>query len=207
LAGIPYVIRTAEDGQLIAACGDSVTIPGAGDCGADFASATMGMVGGELLLAYALLPRLHLGARAWGLKSFADGFAVVGGPTASFRLVGPAWLGASFMLGTQSYRTTVTAAQGSLPPELSQQNGGATIDIPLSELSSDVTTIDTRLMVGGAVHVSAALFGSARHAIWSASMPHALLDGAVHVGLSATLLKVDRGMSLIVPVSLGYRFY
>jgi hypothetical protein len=55
--------------------------------------------------------------------------------------------------------------------------------------------------------VSAALFGSARHAIWSASMPHALLDGAVHVGLSATLLKVDRGMSLIVPVSLGYRFY
>lgn len=207
LSGKPYSLRTSEDGELLASCGDSGTIPGAGTCTASLSSALHGAVGGELLVAYALVPRLHLGARAWGMKTFAKGFAILGGPTASFQVAGPAWIGASFMLGAQEYGTTVTALSGSVPGELAVYNPSGTIDIPLSELTTTKTIVKTGLLYGGAIHISAAIFGSAPEALWSASMPHWLLDGAVHAGVDIALLKVEGGLSLFVPAHVGYRFY
>ena len=81
LVGTSYNYKSGTGGLFIATCGDTDTIPGAGDCEARFDSAFGGIVGGQLFVGWAVLESLTIGLRGIGAARLPVGFLFVGGPS------------------------------------------------------------------------------------------------------------------------------
>lgn len=206
IAGTEYRYRSAGGGEFIGACGDLQAVPGAGECEATFDPAFNLMIGGQLFVGYGFTESFQAGARGFLAPRLPSGFHLAGGPSLSGNVVGPLWLGATFLIGTTVYDADVTGARGSIPDDLEEANGASEIAIPKEDLASGLDaaeaqgTVEPGLMMGASVEVSLNL------ADWK---PADALAGSFMVSAWPGLM-VDMGgggATLVVPVGLGYRFY
>ena len=158
------------------------------------------------LVGYGFTESFQAGARGFLAPRLPSGFHLAGGPSLSGNVVGPLWLGATFLVGTPVYDADVTGARGSIPDELEEANGASEIAIPKEDLASGLDdaeaqgTVEPGLMMGASVEVSLNL------ADWK---PVDALAGSFMVSAWPGLM-VDLGgggATLVVPVGLGYRFY
>ncbi len=208
LNGTDYQYRSSVNGETIATCGDTASIPGAGECDALFGNETGGIVGGELFLGWAIIPRFHLGLRGFGAKRFRDGWMFVGGPSFSVRAVGPLWLGASFLIGGSEHNAEITGADGSVPAASQAFNAGQTrVSIPLRDVAPTEATVPSGLLLGASLELSVALLGPSPNAIVSTDLPHDVVAGSLMLALWPSLLVAPEGFAIAVPGGLAYRFH
>jgi hypothetical protein len=208
LFGVGYRFNSNTGGILLASCGDTTTIPGAGECEALFDPQTGGVVGGELFIGWAVHKAVHLGGRAMGGARFAEGFFVFGGPSVSFHVAGPLWLGATFLIGTEQHRAPLASARGGVPPEFQAANGASDqVDIPTGNIPFTDGDVNAGLMFGGSIELSIALVGPSPHAA-STTTPLGSWDtGAFMVALWPGFMKAPDGFAIIVPGGFAYRFH
>jgi hypothetical protein len=208
LDGVGYQYRSPA-GVTLATCGDTTSIPGAGECEALYDTELGGNVGGQLFVGWAIVSRFHLGIRAFGSARLPSGWLFAGGPSFSVRAVGPVWLGASFLLGAGEHHADVTGAKGAVPPEQQSLNGGETeADIPLVTLPFKEADVFSGLFVGGGLEISLALAGPSPHAIVPTGAPPAgFLSGSLLLSLWPSLLVAEDGFGINVPLGIGYRFH
>lgn len=208
--GTQYLYKADNQSEIFAACGNTTAVPGAGDCDATF-NPQFGFVGGaQLFLGYGITDEIQLGGRFFGGAHYPIGFAVMGGPSMSFKAVGPLWVGFSLLVGTTQIEATVTGAKGSVPDSNVVDNEDQNqVDIPVEDLAGGG---ETPFALGGAVAPSFAGFevgGSVELSIVLVDNPTndaasgALLLSAWPTGMWAP----DHGGVLMLPVGLGYRFY
>ncbi len=207
LGGLEYQLPTPGGGVLIAGCGDTTTVPGAGECEGTFDVAAGGAAGGTLFVGWSVLPRLHVGARGFGAAGIGGGFAFGGGPAASWRAAGPVWLGVEGALAYEEHPAALRGARGSVPEAYASAAGGAEVDVPLGAALGREVTVSSGMMGAVALDVSLALFGMSEPALLGAESPVALLDGAMMLSLRPTLFIGPGGLGASVPLSLGYRFF
>ncbi len=206
ISGTEYRYASATGGEFIGACGETAAVPGAGECEATFDPALDLMLGGQLFVGYGFSDSFQLGARGFLAPRIPTGLHFAGGPSFSLNVVGPLWLGGTFLIGTTVYDADVTGARGSIPDELEDANGASEVGIPKADLASGLDaadaqgTVEPGLMMGGSVEISMnladwkpvdALAGSFMLSAWPGLMVD--LDGG--------------GTALVVPLGLGYRFY
>lgn len=206
VTGTEYRYASATGGEFIGACGETAAVPGAGDCEATFDPAYTLMVGGQLFVGYGFTDSFQAGGRVFLAPRIPTGIHFAGGPSFSVNVVGPLWLGGTYIIGTTVYDADVTGARGSIPDELEEANGAAEIAIPKADLASGLDapeakgTVEPGLMMGGSIEISInladwkpvdALAGSFMVSAWPGLMVD--LDGG--------------GTSLVIPLGLGYRFY
>jgi hypothetical protein len=203
-----YQYRSSAGGETIATCGDTDSIPGAGECDALFGNEAGGVVGGELFVAWAIIPRFHLGVRGFGAKRFNDGWIFAGGPAFSVRAVGPLWLGASFLVGASEHDAALTGAEGSVPPEDQALNDGQTmVTIPLETVEPTEAIVPSGVLVGGGIELSLALLGPSPNAIVTTDLPADFLAGSLMLGIWPSLLVAEEGFAITVPGGIAYRFH
>ena len=209
LDGSSYTYRSSPSSFTVAACGDTETVPGAGECEASLEGSVGALVGGQLFVGWAVHERVHLGGRGFLAARFPDGFYLVGGPSISARVAGPLWLGGTFLLGGSEHTATITGATGSIPAEASDLNDGATtVPVEQQELRASEGNLASGLMLGGAVELSLSLLGPSPHALASTGSAPALLHGALQLGLWPTLLAtLDGGLAFALPAGVHYRFH
>jgi hypothetical protein len=208
LFGVSYEFNTNSGGILLASCGDLTTIPGGGECEALFDPLAGGIVGGELFIAWAVHEAVHLGGRAFGGARLPEGFFVYGGPSVSFRVAGPLWLGATFVVGTEQHRSQLASARGSVPPEYQAANGASDqVEIPLENVPFSEGDVLAGVMFGGSLEVSVSLVGPSPHALAPTTPAGDWATGAFMVGLWPAFLKAPDGFVLSVPAGFSYRFH
>ena len=206
LGGTAYQFDSGA-GAFIGTCGDTLTFPGTGDCDAGLATELGGLVGGSLFAGISLAPEVHVGGRFGGGVRFPDGYWLAGGPSASFRAVGPLWLGASVLLGTEQHIATVDSARGSVPEAQQAINGGEFVDIPLEDLGFTEGEVQSGFLIGGGLEISLALAGPSPHALAPTGRTGALLDGSIMLSLQPSIMVAGNGLIVNVPASIGYRFH
>jgi hypothetical protein len=209
--GTQYIYKGPEATEFLASCGNTDAVPGAGDCSAKF-DPQFGLLGGaQLFLGYALTDEIQFGGRFLGGVHFPLGFMALGGPSVSFRAVGPLWFGVSVLLGTTQIQSVVTGAKGEIPDAYEADNDSATIDIPVEELAGRGSE-DLPFSEGGA---TAAAFGGFEVG-GSFEVSIVLVDNPQHDGSGGALMlsawplgmwSPGNGAIISVPVGLGYRFY
>ncbi len=203
-----YMYRSSANGETIATCGDTTSIPGAGDCDALFGTEVGGLVGGELFVGWAIVPRFHLGVRGFGGKRFNDGWLVAGGPALSVRAVGPVWLGATFLVGGSEHNAVLTGAEGGVPPEHQALNDGQTqVNIPLATVNPTSAIVPSGILVGGGIELSLAIVGPSPNAAVTTDLPIDFLAGSLMLGIWPSLLVAEEGVVISVPGGLAYRFH
>lgn len=208
LNGTDYQYRSSANGETIATCGDTTSIPGAGECDALFDTEIGGLVGGELFVGWAIIPRFHLGVRGFGAKRFNEGWLFAGGPSFSVRAVGPVWLGASFLVGASEHDAFLTGAEGSVPPEHQALNDGQTmVNIPLDTVAASEAIVPSGILVGGGLELSFAILGPSPNAAVTTDLPIDLLAGSLMLGLWPSLLVAEEGFVISVPAGFAYRFH
>jgi len=206
IGGTEYRYASTDGGEFIGACADLTSVPGAGECEATFDSALDLMMGGQLFIGYGFTDSFQLGGRGFLATRFGSGFHFAGGPSFSLNVVGPLWLGGTFLLGTTVYDTTVTGGRGSIPDDLEEANGASEIAIPKEDLAGGFANPDAKgrvrpgFMLGGSLEVSVNLFD------WK---PVDALSGSLMASAwPGLLVDVDgSGTSLVIPIGIGYRFY
>ena len=207
LVGQSYEFVTQNAGFLQAECGDTETIPGAGDCEAFFDPAFGGIVGGQVFVGWALAEMFHLGARGFFTKRFPNGYYIGGGPSFSVRPVGPLWLGATFVLGVSDHQATLASARGTVPSELQDINGGETVDIPLENLDFTEGEVASGLLMGAAVEIGFSLLGPSPHAVAPIGKAGGFFSGAMMLSMFPTILFTGDGYAFALPAGVSYRFH
>lgn len=203
-----YQYRSSANGETIATCGDTTSIPGAGECDALFNTEIGGFVGGELFVGWAIIPRFHLGLRGFGGKRFNDGWLAAGGPSFSVRAVGPVWLGASFLVGASEHDAVLAGAEGSVPPEHQALNDGQTmVNIPLNTVAATQAIVPSGILVGGGLEISFAIVGPSPNAAVTTDLPLDFLAGSLMLGIWPSLLVAEEGFVISVPGGFAYRFH
>lgn len=210
LSGTSYLIQSNSGGQFFATCSDTIAFPGTGECDAELETMIGGLVGGTLFGGISLDPRVHVGGRVFGGVRFPNGFWFAGGPSGSFRTVGPLWLGASLLFGAEEHRANIVDARGSVPADLQGINGGEFVDVPVGP-GSDVPEITaaevaTGFLIGGSLEISMALLGPSPHAIVPTGRTE-FLDGSLMISLHPAIMVGSEGMIISIPGSVGYRFH
>ncbi len=209
--GTQYIYKGTEQSEVLASCGNTVAVPGAGDCDAKY-NPQFGFLGGaQLFLGYAINDKIQFGGRFFGGAHFPVGFMVLGGPSISFQVAGPLWLGVSALVGTTQIEATVTGGKGSIPEANRPDNADESqIDIPLEDLAG--RSGDKAFNEGGGVAPSFAGFevgGTFEISIVLVDNPTddagsgALLLSAWPTGMWAP----QHGAMIALPIGLGYRFY
>lgn len=199
--GLPYSFPGASGGTIFAACGDRVTVSGAGTCSGQFASSTSGAIGAQAFVGWAFTPRLHAGVRAMGLGSLSRGFLVGGGPALSARAFGPLWLGLGATVGYESHRALLVSASGSAPI------AAGAVDVPLGGATGEAVDVSSGVVVGGTAELVVALFGAEHPGATSVRTRSGFLSGSLLAGLWPSVL-VGGGASVIsIPGGLSYRFH
>lgn len=213
LNGLPYAFA-GETGQVQAACGDTTTIPGAGECTGSLRAHSGGFIGGQLFVGWAVAPRLHVGLRALGGAFTPDGFLAAGGPGVSFRVMGPLWVGLAGVAGFERHRAVLDGGFGTIPPDAAQRAGVAEAPVALGDKLGANVAVDSGFVGGGNLEVSLALFRATRAAGEAASealFVHtsklAPLSGSLLVGAWPTVLAGSRGVALVIPAGVSYRFH
>lgn len=206
ISGTEYRYASVDGGEFIGACGDTVAVPGAGECEATFDPALNLLLGGQLFVGYGFSESFQAGGRVFLAPRIPSGFLFAGGPSMSGNIGGPVWLGGTFLLGTTVYDADVTGGRGSIPDDLEEANGATEIAIPKEDLASGLDaaeaqgTVEPGFMLGGSLEISIvladwkpidALAGSFMLSAWPALMVG--LDGG--------------GTNLAIPLGIGYRFY
>ncbi len=209
LVGASYLYQSSTVGLTIAECGNTTDIQGAGDCEATFESSAGASVGGTLFVGWALLERFHVGARGFFAPRFPDGWFLAGGPGFSVRAAGPFWVGATFLLGASSHTAALSSAEGSVPPEAQDLNGGAeVVDIPLDTLDFTEGDVGSGLFLGGALELSLSLLGPSPHAFANTGDPSwEPLSGALMASLWPAIVFTQEGYALQIPAGISYRFH
>lgn len=211
-----YQYRSSSNGETIATCGDTNSIPGAGECDGLFETEIGGTVGGELFVAWAIIPRFHLGARFFGAARFSEGWMVAGGPAFSVRAAGPLWLGASFLVGGSEHNANIIGAEGSVPPEHQALNDGQTlVPVPLftgagadrRRVVPEEAIMPSGVLVGGGLELSLALVGPSPNAAVTTDLPIDFLAGSLMLGVWPSLLVAEEGFAISIPGGLAYRFH
>lgn len=204
ITGTDYRYAVEGDNEIIGACGDTVSVPGAGDCDATYNPQVGLMLGGQAFIGYGFTDGFQLGGRVMGGAHIPTGYIIVGGPSISFRVSDPFWMGISLLAGTSSIEATVTGARGSVPEEFQTANGGDQVDIPARNLTGGLAggdkTADAsgELELGGSLEVSFVL----------ADMPTGTASGSLLLSAYPTALwSPGHGVVFAVPVGIGYRFY
>jgi len=137
---------------------------------------TVGLL--SLYAGYAANDWFHIGGRVIAGPRFQGGAVFATGPSASFRVWGPLWLGASFLLGYAGQ----SDAQGTVTPEYPWQvvSGG----VPMTG-SSDVA-----FGVGAEIRVD----------LWNGPR------GTISLTTQPFFLGSDRGNAFVLPIGAAYRF-
>jgi hypothetical protein len=209
--GTQYIYKGPDDTEFLASCGNTDAVPGAGSCAAKFDPQFGFLGGGQLFLGYALTDEIQFGGRFLGGVHFPLGFMALGGPSVSFRAVGPFWFGFSVLLGTTQIESVVTGGKGEIPDAFEADNDSATIDIPIEELAGRGTDGEP-FFAGGS---PAAVFGGFEVG-GSFEVSIVLVDNPQHDGSGGALMlsawplgmwSPGNGAVISVPVGLGYRFY
>jgi hypothetical protein len=188
--------------DILANC--NTPIPeGAGECEATYDPAFNIALGGQLFIGYGITDSVQLGGRGFvaGGVPDTDMFLLAVGPSISGNISGPWWLGATFLVGTHLYTATVTGAKGSVGPDQQQINGGLEeVDIPKEDLSGtpEDGLVEPGIMLGGTLELSYNLTD------W---FPDNFLDGSVMASTWPTLMASGGGVTIAVPIGIGYRFY
>ena len=208
LDGVDYQFRTSPNGLTIGTCGNFTSVQGAGECDALFGTSAGAMVGGELFVGWAIVPRFHLGVRGFGAKRFKDGWMFLGGPGFSVRAVGPIWLGASFLVGATEHDAEITGAEGTVPEEFRDINGGLThVPIDLATVGATEAIVPSGLLFGGTVEISFAIVGPSPNAAATTDLPTDFLAGSLMLSVWPSVLVAPNGLSINVPGGLAYRFH
>jgi len=200
--GTQYSYFGASGSEFLAACGDTESVPGAGDCEATFNAASNLIVGGQLFVGWGFTDSFQLGGRGFITIGFPEAFSLFGGPSFSLNVDGPLWLGGTFLVGTQTHLGDVTGALGSVPEELEAQNGGSEVEIQKNTLRGGLAegTVEPGLMLGGAIEISYNLTDWKPADFMAGSLMLSAWPGFA-VGVEGN------GFNISVPVGIGYRFY
>jgi len=207
LDGLPYSVPGTNGGSLVAACADTKTVPGAGECTASFNPHTGAMLGAQVFAGWSLAARLHAGLRAFGGTVSPGGFVVAAGPAVSLRVVGPVWVGVGGVLGYEQQRAVLTGARGSVPPESRAAAGGADVNVPLGSKLGATIDIDSGLVGGGTLELAVSVLGVSNPGVVGAGAPVGALSGSLLVGVWPSVLAGSHGMVFTMPAGVSYRFH
>lgn len=207
LSGLPYSIASTSGGALVAACSDTTTIPGAGDCVGDFHAHTGGLLGAQAFVGWSLGPRVHLGGRAFGGTVTPGGFVLAGGPAVSLRAFGPLWLGLGGVIGFERQQAVLLSARGSVPAGAQAAAGGAEVDVPLGSKLGAVLDIDSGVIGGGTLEVAVSLLGLSQDGVVRGKPPGAALSGSLLVGVWPSVMVGSRGVVVTAPAGVSFRFH
>jgi hypothetical protein len=201
LDGLAYTFTGPSGGSVFAACGDRVTVPGAGVCTGRFGAATTGLVGGQAFLGWVLMPRLHVGLRTFGAASMPGGFFVASGPAVSLRAAGPLWVGLGGVVGFERHQARLVGANGSSP------TAPGTVDVNLGSKSGVVLPVPSGVIGGATLEVAVALFGAEHPGASAIRTRSRWGTGSLLVGLWPSLLVGGGSTVVTVPGGLSYRFH
>ena len=202
ITGTLYKYQGTGGSEFLASCGEPDVVPGAGTCNATFNPQLALLVGGQLFVGYAFTESVQFGGRVFAGAHLPLGYQVMGGPSISFRVSGPFWLGVTPVVGTSQVTATVTGAKGSVPSDLQEANKGDQVDIKASELAGGLedgkgTAPDFgRLEVGGVLEVSFVL-----------ADVKSGITGSLMASAWPSALWSQGGVVFNVPLGLSYRFY
>lgn len=212
LSGTQYIYQGNSGNEFLASCGNTSSVPGAGSCEAVYDPALGFLGGAQIFLGYAISDTFQLGGRGFFGASFPLGYAVHGGPSVSFEVAKPLWLGFTAIVGTSQLEATVTGGRGSVPQSLRGSNGGkSAVVIPVEDLAgtgSGGEGFDTGTEKAGA-------FGGFEVG-GSFEITIVLVDNPTDDASSGALLlnfwpggvwSPNGGGALFLPAGLGYRFY
>lgn len=188
--------------DILANCNTPIP-PGAGECEATYDPALNIALGGQVFVGYGFTDSFQLGGRAFvaGGVPDTDMFLLAAGPSISGNVSGPWWLGVTILVGTHLYTASVTGARGSVGPDQQAINGGLEeVDIPKEDLASnpDEGLVEPGFMLGGAVEISYNITD------W---FPDSFMDGSLMFSTWPTLMAMGSGVTIALPVGIGYRFY
>ncbi len=121
--------------------------------------------------------------------------------------MGPLWLGATFALGAGQHAATLAAAEGQVPEAARPLNGGAaTVAVPTASLGIQDPSVDTGILIGGALEVSIEIVGARQSAVANIEPSGSLFDGSMMVSLWPNASYAPEGFVLLVPVGVSWRF-
>jgi hypothetical protein len=164
------VILTSANGQQANCANES--------CAYSLGEAEALISGGAGFLGYAATERLELGFRGLGGFRAGGGFVIAVGPAVSARVLGPIWVGASFVLGDVLERGSGSA---------SLQNATTSFQSP-----APVQT-HTGLTVGNGIELGLSLFETD--------------SGALFVETTPVFLVAQKHIIAALPLVVGYRFF
>jgi hypothetical protein len=207
--GTQYNYIGADTEVFQAACGTEDVVPGAGNCKAHFKPQAALLAGAELFIGYAITENVQFGGRVMGGFHYPIGFEILGGPSASFKVSGPFWLGITGLVGTSQTTATVDGARGSVPESFQTFNPNGDVVIAPDKLAGGLAgsaTDKTKPLqvapdfgvveVGGSVEVSIVLKDNK-----SGTTGSLMLSGWPYAVWS------PGGVAFGLPIGLGYRFY
>jgi hypothetical protein len=190
LSGYDYTYTVAE-GVFVDLCGDD-------KCYGQFDPAIGGYVGGQAFFGYAVSERLQFGGRVFGAPRIGGGFVILGGPSLSYKLDAPLWIGGTIVVGGVQQSANVTGIKGEVPSEAEQYNQGQSeVDVPPRSNTPDVAQAGS-LSFGLAVELSYVIVDRPR-TNWT--------SGALVVSAWPTFVKGLEGFAVAVPLGLSYKFY
>ncbi|MSP25674.1 MAG: hypothetical protein EXR75_11020 [Myxococcales bacterium] len=207
LDGLEYAIPTEGGGVIIASCGDTTTIVGAGECEGTFDSSAGAAFGARVFAGWAVNSGLHVGARGFAAAGRGGGVLVGGGPSVLGQLNNTLWLGLELLVGYEQHRAPLAGARGSVPAELALAAKGAEIDVPLGTARGREVSLDSGVLGGGALDLTLAVLGLGAPALLDAPADLGVFKGAVVLSVTPTVLASKRGLVVDVPLSLGFRFF
>ncbi|MBM4375282.1 MAG: hypothetical protein FJ095_09370 [Deltaproteobacteria bacterium] len=214
LDGLPYAFP-GESGNVQAACGDTETIVGAGACTGELRAHSGGVLGGQLFVGWSLASRLHAGLRALGGTFMPGGFVAAGGPAISMRVVGPLWLGLGGVVGIEKHRALLVGAYGAVPPEAIGKAGGAEVAVVLGDKLGATIDIDSGIVGGGTVEIAVALLRTRGASgapndgggVLVTEAKASPLAGSLLVGVWPSVLAGSKGIAIVAPAGVSYRFH
>lgn len=211
ITGTQYKYKGDGGSEFLASCGDTTSVPGAGKCNATFSPQLAALLGGQLFVGYAFTDSFHFGGRVFGGAHLPLGYEILGGPSLSFKVSKPFWMGITALVGTTNVKATVTGARGSVPADLqSANNSSDQVGIAQKSLAGGLNgsgktcvkggkctaTASGRVEVGGAIEVSYVLADN-----------QSGITGSLMLSAWPTALYSQGGVVFAVPLGLSYRFY
>lgn len=203
ITGTQYKYKGDGGSEFLASCGDTTSVPGAGKCNATFNPQLALLLGGQMFLGYAFTDSLHFGGRVFGGAHLPLGYEILGGPSLSFKVSKPFWMGITALVGTTQVKAVVTGAKGSVPVDLQTANGNSDqVGISVKDLAGGlsgggkIAPATGRLEIGGSLEVSYVL----------ADAPTGI-TGSLMLSAWPTALWSQGGVVFAVPIGLSYRFH
>jgi hypothetical protein len=214
LDGLPYQFPGAS-GNVQAACGDTTTVAGAGSCTADLRAHSDGFLGGQLFVGWSLASRIHAGLRMLGGSFMPGGLVAAGGPGVSMRVAGPLWVGLGGVVGVERHRALLVGAFGAIPPEARSKAGSSEVAVALGDKLGATVDVDSGVVGGGTLELAVALLrprgpnddASDGSGIVVTEAKASPLTGSLLVGVWPTVLAGSKGIALMAPAGVSYRFH